>query len=291
MGVTDDDDLKNLRFETVARQAPLADLLRVHDWEYLNDLKHRCQEAKKHRGKTWLDPPGHPRDTLVSPESYTVAVRGAGAVCLAVDRVVKGEVRNAFVPLRPPGHHAGPSGLVYSDDGCPTESQGFCLINHVAVGAAYARYNYRGTIERIAIVDFDVHNGNGTAAIVRNLVPHKHTRMISSETSVTMPSYKPWLDETDAENVFFASLHLSAEDFYPRLAVKECCRFGEPEFGLNHEGASDDPAYPNVLSIPMHKTQTVEESSRLFRSLVDSRLINRLRCLVLVLVLVLVVGG
>mmetsp|Transcript_9784 Transcript_9784/g.23927 ORF Transcript_9784/g.23927 Transcript_9784/m.23927 type:complete len:291 (+) Transcript_9784:792-1664(+) len=252
MGVTDDDDLKNLRFETVARQAPLADLLRVHDWEYLNDLKHRCQEAKKHRGKTWLDPPGHPRDTLVSPESYTVAVRGAGAVCLAVDRVVKGEVRNAFVPLRPPGHHAGPSGLVYSDDGCPTESQGFCLINHVAVGAAYARYNYRGTIERIAIVDFDVHNGNGTAAIVRNLVPHKHTRMISSETSVTMPSYKPWLDETDAENVFFCLPPPLRRGFLPppcRQGVLPLWRarvWTQPRGGFRRPGVSQRVEHPHA---------------------------------------------
>jgi acetoin utilization deacetylase AcuC-like enzyme len=61
------------------------------------------------------------------------------AVIMAVDKVLNGDARNAFVPLRPPGHHAGPAGLVYSDDGCPTESQGFCLINHVAIAAAYAK--------------------------------------------------------------------------------------------------------------------------------------------------------
>eukprot|EP00285_Hemiselmis_virescens_P009725 CAMPEP_0173391804 /NCGR_PEP_ID=MMETSP1356-20130122/18596_1 /TAXON_ID=77927 ORGANISM="Hemiselmis virescens, Strain PCC157" /NCGR_SAMPLE_ID=MMETSP1356 /ASSEMBLY_ACC=CAM_ASM_000847 /LENGTH=517 /DNA_ID=CAMNT_0014349495 /DNA_START=67 /DNA_END=1616 /DNA_ORIENTATION=+ len=276
-GIDADDLLHQLKFENHNKEAPLADLLRVHDWEYLHELISRCDEARRHKGKTWLDPPGHPRDTLVSPESYSVANKGAGAVCAAVDRVLQGLCRNAFVPLRPPGHHAGPAGLVYSDDGSPTESQGFCLINHVAIGAAYARYNYRHMIQRIAIVDFDVHNGNGTAAIVRNLRPHRHTRMISAETSVTYPSYKPWLDETDGDNVFFASIHLSAHDFYPRLAVPGQGRFGEPEFGMDSDGAADDPAHPNIVNIPMGKTSTTAESSELFRSLVEKKLLDRLR--------------
>jgi acetoin utilization deacetylase AcuC-like enzyme len=75
--------------------------------------------------------------------SYKVAATAAGACCAAVDRVMKGEAKNCFVACRPPGHHAGPSGLVHSEEGAPSESQGFCLLNNVAIAAAYAKYNYR----------------------------------------------------------------------------------------------------------------------------------------------------
>mmetsp|Transcript_6297 Transcript_6297/g.12261 ORF Transcript_6297/g.12261 Transcript_6297/m.12261 type:complete len:362 (-) Transcript_6297:234-1319(-) len=160
---------------------------------------------------------------MVSGESYQVAVMAAGAACAAVDAVLRGEAKNAFVPLRPPGHHAGPSGLVYSDDGCPAESQGFCLLNNAMIAAAYAKYAWRDTVSKIAVVDFDVHAGNGSCAIVRNLRPHTHTRRIAPQTSVTVPSYKPWLDKNDSENVFFGSIHLQHDGFYPRQVIKRIC--------------------------------------------------------------------
>jgi acetoin utilization deacetylase AcuC-like enzyme len=79
-----------------------------------------------------------------------------------VDAVVAGETTHAFCAVRPPGHHAGPSGVVT----CPNDSHGshgFCLINNLAVGAAYARCVHRKAgITRVAMVDFDVHHGNGT---------------------------------------------------------------------------------------------------------------------------------
>lgn len=91
-------------------------------------------------------------DTIISPGSGEAALRAAGAVCAAIDLVVSGKARNAFCAVRPPGHHA--------------EAQiamGFCIFNNVAVGAYHARAVHG--LKRIAVMDFDVHHGNGTQAI------------------------------------------------------------------------------------------------------------------------------
>ena len=211
---------EGLSFEDQAEQASLADILRVHDWEYVSELQRRCANMSFDQIKC-LDPPGHPQDTSLSRLSYTTAAMAAGAVCKAVDRVMQGECKNAFVAARPPGHHAGPSGLVHTQDGRPSLSQGFCLLNSVAIGAAYAKYNYRRHISRIAIVDFDVHNGDGTAAVVRALRPHVQERRLGPMSRVSAPCFKPWVDSDDAENVFFASIHLATDSFYPRMANQD----------------------------------------------------------------------
>ncbi len=90
-------------------------------------------------------------DTAMSPDSLEAALRAAGAVCAAVDAVLDGDATRAFCAVRPPGHHA-----------TRATAMGFCLFNNVAIGAAHALA--RG-IERVAIVDFDVHHGNGTQDI------------------------------------------------------------------------------------------------------------------------------
>ena len=91
-------------------------------------------------------------DTIVSMRSMDAALTAAGGVCRAVDAVMKGEATNAFLPVRPPGHHA-----------TAERAMGFCLFNNVAIGARYAQTHPE--IERIAIVDWDVHHGNGTQGI------------------------------------------------------------------------------------------------------------------------------
>ena len=103
--------------------------------------------------------PGHDLDTFLSAGSMVAARHAAGAVCEAIDHVLRGVCRNAFVAARPPGHHAGVGGVAMD-----APSQGFCLLNHVAIGCRYALRTH-ANLARIAILDFDVHHGNGTQEI------------------------------------------------------------------------------------------------------------------------------
>jgi acetoin utilization deacetylase AcuC-like enzyme len=131
------------------REAPPAteaQLERVHAPAYVKWVMARIPEAEAD-GQVHLD-----ADTVVSPGSREAALRAAGAVCAAIDAVVAGEARNAFCAVRPPGHHAERD-----------RAMGFCLFNNVAVGALHARAVHG--IERIAVIDFDVHHGNGTQAM------------------------------------------------------------------------------------------------------------------------------
>jgi len=128
-------------FTAVAvRPATEEELSRVHDPRFLESLD-------KLRGRsTYID-----ADTFVSPESVDVARLAAGSLVAMVDAMIYGPVGRGIGLLRPPGHHAGPA-----------RAMGFCLLNNVAVAAAHARA--RG-LERVAVVDWDVHHGNGTQDI------------------------------------------------------------------------------------------------------------------------------
>jgi len=125
--------------EIEARDASTADLELVHSHELIARVRGAAEE-----GGGWLD-----LDTYVVPRSYDAALRSAGGVLAAVDAVLDGAVGSAFCLVRPPGHHA-----------TPTKAMGFCLFNNVSIAAAHA-LSRRG-LERVAIVDFDVHHGNGT---------------------------------------------------------------------------------------------------------------------------------
>ena len=93
-------------------------------------------------------------DTAMGPMSLSAALHARGAVILATDLVMSGKVDNAFCCVRPPGHHAGRA-----------NSAGFCIFNHVAVGMAHAMGQHK--IKRVAIIDFDVHHGDGTEDIFK----------------------------------------------------------------------------------------------------------------------------
>jgi acetoin utilization deacetylase AcuC-like enzyme len=125
-----------------APEAALDDLTRVHPRLFVERLLAAVPQA----GHIGID-----ADTVMSPQSGEAALHAAGAVAAAVDAVIAGEADNAFCAVRPPGHHAEPN-----------RAMGFCLFNSVAVGALRARQVHG--LARVAVVDFDVHHGNGTQA-------------------------------------------------------------------------------------------------------------------------------
>ncbi len=132
--------------ECEAPAATREQLLRVHAPDYLDALA----ASVPSRGLVHLDP-----DTAMNPHSLRAARRAAGAVVHATDLVLRGEARNAFCCVRPPGHHAERA-----------RAMGFCFFNNVAVGAAHALDQHG--LERVVVADFDVHHGNGTEDIFRD---------------------------------------------------------------------------------------------------------------------------
>ena len=139
--------LESEAFQMLARDvAPRADVSaieRVHPKEYIDAIR----AATPKQGLTEID-----QDTSMSPGTYEAALRSAGGAMFAVDEVMSGKVRNAFVATRPPGHHAEVA-----------NPMGFCFFNNAAIAARHAQAAHGA--ERVAIVDFDVHHGNGTQHI------------------------------------------------------------------------------------------------------------------------------
>ncbi len=115
----------------------------VHTDRYVDAL----QDARPNEGYVYLD-----GDTMMEPSTWEVVLRGVGGTLQAVDKVLDGEVQNAFVACRPPGHHAESE-----------RAMGFCLFNNIGIGARHAQKKHG--LKRVAIVDFDVHHGNGTQEI------------------------------------------------------------------------------------------------------------------------------
>lgn len=127
--------------------APAADLAaieRAHDRRYIEDLRSRIPK----QGYAPVDP-----DTSMNPATWEAALRAAGAVIEATDQVLSGALENAFCAVRPPGHHA-----------LRAQAMGFCFFNNVAIGVLHALAAHGLT--RVAVIDFDVHHGNGTEDIL-----------------------------------------------------------------------------------------------------------------------------
>ncbi len=189
MQALEGDEFKGL----VREEAPLAtrtQLERVHPPQHIEFIK----KTEPVSGLASID-----FDTHMSPGSWNAALRAAGAGIRAVDAVMGGEVKNAFCAVRPPGHHAEPA-----------RAMGFCLFNNIAVAARHAMAQHGAG--RIAIVDFDIHHGNGTQAAFwsepdvlyasTHMMPHYPGTGAASETGAA--------GETGARNIF--NVPLAAND-------------------------------------------------------------------------------
>jgi len=172
------------------------ELLRIHDAAYIARIEEACQSAPLR-----LDP-----DTVVSERSYDIARRATGGMLVATDAVMDGRVDRAVVTARPPGHHAEHA-----------RAMGFCLFNHIAIAADHLTRRFDGGgLQRVAIVDYDVHHGNGTQHVLE-------TR----------------------RDVLFISIHQHPATCYPGTGYADECGTGEGEgFTLNvpmapHSGDAD----------------------------------------------------
>ena len=176
--------------------APLATdehLARVHPPEYVRAIR----EVAPRAGTIHLDP-----DTAMNPYSLQAALRAAGAAVHAVDLVLQNKVRTAFCAVRPPGHHA-----------CRARPMGFCFFNNVAVAARHALAAHG--LERVAIIDFDVHHGNGTEDIFEG---DPHVLMAST---FQHPFYPYSGTEDPARNMVNVPLAAGAGSREFRQAVRE----------------------------------------------------------------------
>lgn len=164
----------------------------IHPLEYIQRLRAVVPEE----GLVYLD-----ADTVLSPGTAQAAFRAVGAVCGAVDQIMANKADNAFCAVRPPGHHAE-----------PTRAMGFCLFNNIAVAAEYALQHYQ--LERIAIIDFDVHHGNGTQAAFY------HQPKVLYASSHEMPHYPGTghLTETGVGNII--NVPLAAGDTGTKFRAK-----------------------------------------------------------------------
>jgi acetoin utilization deacetylase AcuC-like enzyme len=195
------------------REAPRAELdevARVHPRAFIEAVL----AAVPQRGHAALD-----ADTVLSPRSGEAALRAVGAVAAAVDAVVGGEADNAFCAVRPPGHHAEAD-----------HAMGFCLFNSIAIGAQRARQLHG--LERAAIVDFDVHHGNGTQAIFENdphvfyasthqspLYPGTGARSETGVGNIVNVPLRPMAGSIEFRNAFNEVILPALEDFRPDIIL------------------------------------------------------------------------
>ena len=133
--------------------APLADLELAHDRAHIAVLRGFTERLKDESAAGGPEHAQIDPDTSINEHTYTAALRSAGAAMAATDAVMAGELENAFCAVRPPGHHAARN-----------KASGFCFFNNVSVAAKYALERYN--LKRVAVVDFDVHHGDGSEDIL-----------------------------------------------------------------------------------------------------------------------------
>ena len=291
---------ENILFYKSERKSTLNDILKCHDIEYISKLRDLCKKIQelnepsrhnKNKNQNGINSnlncintnpafknsnkyfdkyfvyQKFDNDTYINEYSYENIYNTTGCVFDAIDLVMKGTAKNAFALIRPPGHHAGYYGPVENPF---LNSMGFCIVNNVAIGAAYAKYKYKNDINRIAIIDFDVHHGNGTEEIVQMLVGKEYTESAKSDKNITFSTKSKkrinWLDFDDPKNILFVSTHVYIEDdpktFFPYTGSVE------------NNTKKDDDLYPGgILNVPFGvKNNNPKEYRNIFKLKIIPRL-------------------
>ena len=206
-------------------------------------------------------------DTFINKFSYENIFNTTGCVFEAIDSVMSEISTNAFALIRPPGHHAGYYGPVENSF---ETSNGFCLVNNVAIGAAYTKYKYHDKINKIAIVDIDVHHGNGTEEIVEMLNFKNFSKPFTYEKicGVKIEDKRSinWYDFDDAKNILFISTHIydknKPDKFYPYSGSEE------------NNTLKDSDIYPGgIFNIPFEYKKNYPYE---YRNILRSKIIPRL---------------
>ena len=291
-------------FEETDRKSCLNDILKCHDIKYIKALKYKSDHIKKIKKnldknkipKFWenldLDLIEHNYflkddinndntedssnlyeyekidiDTFINHYSFENIFNTTGCIFSAIDLVMEEKAINAFALVRPPGHHSGYYGPVENQY---ETSNGFCIVNNIAIGAAYTKYKYKDLIQKIAIVDIDVHHGNGTEEIIELLnykdfsKPFKYEKIggvnISEKQNIN------WLDFDDSKNVLFISTHIydknNPDKFYPYSGSEE------------KNTKKDSDIYPGgIYNIPFEYKENYPYE---YRNILRSKVIPRL---------------
>jgi acetoin utilization deacetylase AcuC-like enzyme len=226
-------------------------VLRVHDFDYLSRVATHVEALQ--RAESGVSEATETKRTLLRCVSTTLtgdtfacarslhaALCASYTVCKAIDTVVRGEYRNAFCVVRPPGHHAGQSGSTRKDQKAPDEDepglvgQGFCLINHVAVGARHALARHGSTVKKVVVIDWDLHHGNGTEQILSD------------------PD-GPLAREGLRDRVLFCSIHGAGPDDAPL-----------------YPGTARSPSTTPALNVPLKRGSGPAEFLRGFQQILDA---------------------
>ena len=207
-------------------------------------------------------------DTYINKFSYENIFNTTGCVLEAIDAIMTGDhIINAFAIIRPPGHHAGYYGPVENQI---EASNGYCIVNNVAIGAAYAKYKYHKSIKKIAIVDIDVHHGNGTEEIIQMLNFKNFSKPFTYEKicGVKLEDKRSinWYDFDDPKNVLFISTHIYDKNdptkFYPYSGSEE------------NNTLKEDEIYPGgIYNIPFEYKKNYPYE---YRNILRTKIIPRL---------------
>lgn len=236
------------------KKVNISDVSRIHAYSYINHIKSTCNKIDILNNVNSIN---YDRDSMINKNTFDAAIQAAGCAIDACEKIINGNYKNGFIPIRPPGHHAGYFGKTDENMEDEKTTNGFCFFNNIVICAAYLRYNYG---LKVAIVDFDVHHGNGTQELIKNLTGNNKIKFkkesMFGNYQAEINICTPWLNFEDKKEILFISLHgyddSNPNNFYP-------CSGNEKE----NTKVTDDDIFPGgILNIPLNKSSKYSPNYR-----------------------------